>query len=83
MSAPNSPSSEAESQDKETRLKSYLREKADDGELYFKSKFIADDVDLSPKEIGALMVKLSKSATDITVEKWSYTSATTWRVQPA
>lgn len=29
------------------------------------------------------MVKLSKSATDITVEKWSYTSATTWRVQPA
>ncbi|SEW21994.1 DUF7123 family protein [Halobacterium jilantaiense] len=83
MSATQQPSSEAEPQDKETRLKSYLREKAEDGELYFKSKFIADDVDLSPKEIGALMVKLSKSATDLEVEKWSYTSATTWRVQPA
>jgi hypothetical protein len=54
-----------------------------DGELYFKSKFIADDVGLSPKEIGALMVKLRDDATDLSVEKWSYTSATTWRVEPA
>jgi hypothetical protein len=84
MSATQSPSANAdEPQDKETRLKAYLREKAADGEVYFKSKFIADDVDLSPKEIGALMVKLSKSATDLEVEKWSYTSATTWRVQSA
>jgi hypothetical protein len=83
MSATQQPSTEAESQDKEARLKSYLSEKAADGELYFKSKFIADEVGLSPKEIGALMVKLSKSASDLEVEKWSYTSATTWRVEPA
>ncbi len=68
---------------KENRLKQYLREKANDGEMYFKGKFIADDVGLSPKEIGALMVKLSESATDLEIEKWSYTSATTWRVAPA
>lgn len=36
---------------------------------------------MSPKEIGALMVKLADSATDLEVEKWSYTSATTWRVE--
>jgi len=84
MSATRSPSTDAdEPQDKETRLKAYLRKKAGDGEVYFKSKFIADDVDLSPKEIGALMVKLSKSATDLDIEKWSYTSATTWRVESA
>jgi hypothetical protein len=83
MSATQQSSSATEPQDKESRLKSFLREKAEDGELYFKSKFIADEVDLSPKEIGALMVKLSKSATDLEIEKWSYTSATTWRVQPA
>ena len=82
MSATQQPSAASEPQDKESRLKSFLREKAEDGELYFKSKFIADEVDLSPKEIGALMVKLSKSATDLEIEKWSYTSATTWRVQP-
>lgn len=68
---------------KETRLRNYLRDKAADGEVYFKSKFIADDVGLSPKEIGALMVKLRESATELEIEKWSYTSATTWRVSRA
>jgi hypothetical protein len=68
---------------KEERLKRYLVDRAKDGELYFKSKFIADEVGLSPKEIGALMVKLRDSAAELQVEKWSYTSATTWRVEPA
>lgn len=68
---------------KEDRLKQYLREQVTDGEIYFKSKFISDDVGLSPKEIGALMVKLRDSATDLEIEKWSYTSATTWRVAPS
>jgi len=68
---------------KEERLQNYLRTKAQEGEVYFKSKFIADDVGLSPKEIGALMVKLKDSATDLEIEKWSYTSATTWRVTKA
>ncbi|MFB6140667.1 MAG: hypothetical protein ABEJ26_09565 [Halosimplex sp.] len=68
---------------KEERLKAYLVQKAEDGEMYFKSKFIADEVGLSPKEIGALMVKIRDSATELEVEKWSYTSATTWRVEPA
>ena len=66
---------------KEDRLARFLREEAaEDGELYFKSKFIAEEVDLSPKEIGALMVKLRDSVADLEIEKWSYTSATTWRV---
>ena len=89
MSATATPSTDATTEtdspedSKEERLRSYLRKRAEDGELYFKSKFIADDVDLSPKEIGALMVKLSESAADLRIEKWSYTGATTWRVEPA
>lgn len=81
MSATANPS--PETLPKEERLKQFLIEESADGEYYFKSKFITDDVDLTPKEIGALMVKLRKSATEIDVEKWSYTSATTWRVVPA
>jgi hypothetical protein len=80
MSATAQPSREQLS--KEDRLKAFLKEKASDGEMYFKSKFIADEVGLSPKEIGALMVKLKDSA-ELEVEKWSYTSATTWRVESA
>jgi len=49
----------------------------DDGEMYFKSKFIADNVDLSPKQIGALIVKLQDSVDDLSIEWWSYTGATT------
>jgi len=29
------------------------------------------------------MVKLRDSAGELSVEKWSYTGATTWRVEPA
>ena len=86
MSAEVQPSGEREPEStasKEQRLRAFLKQKAADGEMYFKSKFIADEVNLSPKEIGALMVKLRESASDLHVEKWSYTSATTWRVEPA
>ena len=81
MSAKTKPSPDDRS--KEERLKAFLARKAADGEMYFKSKFIADEVGLSPKEIGALMVKLRESAQDLDIEKWSYTSATTWRVECA
>ncbi|PSQ07521.1 hypothetical protein BRC97_03655 [Halobacteriales archaeon QS_6_71_20] len=85
MSATVQPSDTDSTDDpsKEERLAAFLREKAEDGELYFKSKFIADEVGLSPKEIGALMVKLKDSACGLSIEKWSYTSATTWRIEPA
>jgi hypothetical protein len=83
--APSAEQAETETDpdSKEQRLLAYLRQRAADGEVYFKSKFISDEVGLSPKEIGALMVKLKDSAGDIEIEKWSYTSATTWRVTPA
>jgi hypothetical protein len=65
------------------RLRAYLSEQVTEkGERYFKSKFIADDVGLSSKEIGALMVKLQETTTDLEIEKWSYTNATTWRIAP-
>ena len=82
MSATTQPSKTEETASKEERLREFLADKArSEGEVYFKSKFLAEEVGLSPKEIGALMVKLRDSATSIDVEKWSYTSATTWRVE--
>jgi len=67
---------------KADRLAEFLRAEAADGETYFKAKFIADDVGLSPKEIGALIVQLQDSIQDVEIEKWSYTGATTWRIAP-
>ncbi|WP_050032670.1 DUF7123 family protein [Halorubrum halophilum] len=88
MSTTQSPSQTTEQSDESTaskadRLAAFLREEAADGETYFKAKFIADDVGLSPKEIGALIVQLQDSLQDLEIEKWSYTGATTWRVSTA
>ena len=67
---------------KAEQLADYLRSEVEDsnGEIYVKGKFISDDVGLSSKEIGALMLKLQEKLQDLSVEKWSYTSATTWRI---
>lgn len=62
------------------RLAQYLRLKANGGECYVKSKFIADDIGLSASQIGALLGRLDEQVADITVERWAYTNATTWRV---
>ena len=82
MSASSHPdTSTTDSESKDERLANYLRSRVEDGELYFKSKSIADDVRLSSKEIGALIVKLQDSADDLSIERWSYTGATTWCVE--
>lgn len=64
----------------EERLKTYLRSQAADDEFFFKSKFIAGDVGLSPSQIGALLGRLEGSVEDLEIERWSYSNATTWRV---
>lgn len=69
---------------KATRLYNYLNQKLNDtAELYIKSKFIADDVDMSTKELGALFSQLQDAQDELKIEPWSYTGATTWRVTEA
>lgn len=74
---------EPTTEEKAERLKNYLAEEAKDSDIYVKSKFIADDVGMSAREIGQLMARLKENASTIEIEKWSYTSATTWRVTSA
>lgn len=80
MSLANAPTQESDLSAKAKTLAEYLRKEARDSEIYVKSRFIADDVDLSAKEIGAAMIQLQAAVSDLTIEKWSYTSGTTWRV---
>jgi transcriptional regulator CtsR len=63
------------------RLERLLRREAGEGEAYIKSKFIADEVDLTPSQVGLLLTRLRESDGGVDVEKWSYTNATTWRVR--
>jgi hypothetical protein len=66
---------------KREQLAEFLRSQANAGEYYFKSKFIAEELGLSPKEIGVLMTQLQESVSDLEIEKWSNSRATTWRVE--
>lgn len=64
---------------KQGRILEYLREHAD-SRTYFKSRLIADDLGLSAKEVGANMGAVAAATTELDVEKWGYSSGTTWMV---
>jgi len=64
---------------KQRRILRYLREQVDN-QTYFKSRLIADELGMSAKEVGANMTPLVEGDVDLTVEKWGYSSGTTWMV---
>ena len=66
---------------KQRRILEYLRERKDD-RTYFKSRLIGEDLDMSAKEVGANMPAIADGEVvdDIEVERWGYSSATTWEV---
>ncbi|MFC6826349.1 winged helix-turn-helix domain-containing protein [Halopelagius fulvigenes] len=65
--------------EKQRRILNYLESNAPD-QMYFKSRLIAEDLGLSAKEVGANMRALLSDEYDVTVEKWGYSSGTTWKV---
>jgi len=66
--------------DKRRRVQRHLEQRIGDEPIYVKSKFLAAKLDLSPQEIGSVLGQLADSSAELIVEKWSYTNATTWRV---
>lgn len=65
--------------EKQHRILEFLREQADE-QTYFKSRLIADELGLSAKEVGTNMTAIERGDFDIDVEKWGYSSSTTWMV---
>lgn len=61
----------------------HLRSQVDDGVCFIKSRDITQSIDLTAKEIGAILSDLSEqSNTPVAVDAWSYTNSTTWRISP-
>jgi len=65
--------------EKQDRILRYLRANADE-QTYFKSRLIAEELGLSAKEVGANMRAILEGDVGLTVEKWGYSSGTTWKV---
>ena len=64
---------------KQRRILEYLREHADT-RMYFKSRLIGEALDLTAKEVGTNMTAIRDGECSLSVEKWGYSSSTTWKV---
>lgn len=62
------------------RILGYLKDGVQRGKQYFKSKQIAEATDLSPKQVGVHLGILKEKTQDLEIEKWGYSTSTTWRV---
>ncbi|NHN57772.1 MULTISPECIES: hypothetical protein [Halorussus] len=65
--------------DKQQRILQFLREKGQ-MKTYFKSRLIGDELGMTAKEVGANMTAIADGEFDVDVEKWGYSSSTTWKV---
>jgi len=65
--------------DKQQQILSYLREHVHT-KTYFKSRLIAEELGLSAKEVGTNMTAIADGDLSVDVERWGYSSSTTWKV---
>jgi hypothetical protein len=72
----------ADLSEKQRRILAHLSEAAP-AQTYFKSRLVAEEVDMTAKEVGANMRALLTSEHGLDIEKWGYSSGTTWKVTPA
>lgn len=68
--------------DANERILDYLRERAAGGKRYFRSKHVADALDMTAKQVGARLPRLAEESEDVDIEKWGRARSTTWRVTP-
>ncbi|MFB6105443.1 MAG: hypothetical protein ABEJ70_00580 [Halobacteriaceae archaeon] len=64
---------------KQRRILAYLETHVGE-QTYFKSRLIGEALDLSAKEVGSNMAALEENEVGLDVEKWGYSSSTTWMV---
>ncbi|MFD1565694.1 MULTISPECIES: DUF7123 family protein [Halobacteriales] len=64
---------------KQQRILEYLRNNAAT-KTYFKSRLIGKELGMTAKEVGSNITALQEGDYDVEIEKWGYSSSTTWKV---
>ncbi len=62
------------------RIVEHLKDGYRRGKKYFKSQSVAEATGLSPKQVGVHLGLLEEDCEEIEIEKWGYSTSTTWRV---
>jgi len=60
----------------------YLYHGTSQGQHFFKSKYIANELGLTSKEVGTNLGILAGICDDLAITRWSYSHSTTWMVTP-
>ncbi|APX95317.1 DUF7123 family protein [Natronorubrum daqingense] len=64
---------------KQRQILQYLRRNAGT-KTYFKSRLIGKELGMTAKEVGSNIAALQDGDYDVEIEKWGYSSSTTWKV---
>ncbi|ELY59029.1 hypothetical protein C493_05245 [Natronolimnohabitans innermongolicus JCM 12255] len=64
---------------KQRQILQYLRDNAGT-KTYFKSRLIGKELGMTAKEVGSNITALQDGNYDVEIEKWGYSSSTTWKV---
>ncbi|MEY7851474.1 hypothetical protein AB7C87_20000 [Natrarchaeobius sp. A-rgal3] len=64
---------------KQRQILQYLRENGAT-KTYFKSRLIGQELGMTAKEVGSNITALQQGDYDVEIEKWGYSSSTTWKV---
>lgn len=62
------------------RIQEYLIEGLRRGKQFFKAKYIARDLGMTPKEVGTNLSILSEESDLLDIQRWGYSKSTTWRI---
>lgn len=73
----------SELSDEDQQILRYLKDRAAAGHEYFRSRHIAEAVDLSAKQVGARLSRIASATDELEIEQWGRSKSTTWRVQPS
>lgn len=67
------------------RILSHLRDRVKGGEIYVRSRQIAEAVDLTANQVGSRLARLADKVDEdeLEIEQWSRSRSTTWRVTKA
>lgn len=69
--------------EKEDKILFYLRESLAKGKEFFKSKYIAKETGLSPKQVGTTLFNLSQKQDihGLEIKQYSVAISKTWRIR--
>ncbi|SEP31939.1 hypothetical protein SAMN04487948_14811 [Halogranum amylolyticum] len=62
-------------------VRAYLVERAGTEPTYLRAREIAGDLDGSPKAVAQYLSQLQDELVDVSLEQWSRSKSTTWRVE--